>query len=242
MNWVLIIVLLLLIWEMMRGYRRGFLRTIYSLVSWLIVLVFVMWATPYIDTYLLEHTSLYERLETYCADEVRQSAERNTEQVSGTGGQTGETGEQNSGTAELAELGLYLPEGVFNDILEKTGEAADEFLESSGVYDQIARGMAGFIVEGISFFLALIAAWILVHFISQFLGLVSKIPIIHGMNKILGIFAGGMYGFILVWIAFYLIALSSTSELGGMLVAYIYQNPFLQFLYENNLVISIILK
>jgi len=232
MNWVLIIVLLLLIWEMMRGYQRGFLRTIYSLVSWLIVLVFVMWATPYIDTYLLEHTSLYETIETHCADEVRRTAENNTEQAVG----------QNAGNESLAELGINLPEGVLNDILETTGAAADEFLESSGVYEQVAKGMAGFIVEGISFFIALIAAWILVHFISRFLGIVSKIPIIHGINKILGIFAGGIYGFILVWIAFYLIALSSTSELGGVLVSYIYQNPLLQFLYENNLVISIMMK
>ena len=232
MNWVLMIVLLLLIWEMMRGYRRGFLRTIYSLVSWIIVLVFVMWATPYIDTFLLEHTSLYEKIEMYCADEVRQSAEKSAEQAVG----------QNAGYESLAELGLNLPEGVLNDILEKTGAAADEFLESSGVYDQIAKGMAGFMVEGISFFIALIAAWILVYFISQLLGIVSKIPIIHGLNKILGIFAGGIYGVILVWIAFYLIALSSASELGGVLISYIYQNTLLQFLYENNLIISIMPK
>lgn len=232
MNWILIIVLLLLIWEMMRGYRRGFLRTVYSLVSWVIVLVFVMWATPYIETFLLEHTALYENIEAHCADEVRRSAEKNTEQ----------TAEQNAGGESLEELGLNLPEGVLNDILEKTGAAADEFLESSGIYDSIARGMAGFIVEGISFFIALAAAWILVHFISQLLGIVSKIPIIHGVNKILGVFAGGIYGLILVWIAFYLIALSSASELGAMLISYIYHNPFLRFLYENNLVISIMMK
>lgn len=232
MNWVLIIVLLLLIWEMMRGYQRGFLRTIYSLVSWIIVLVFVMWATPYIDAYLLEHTSLYETIEEHCAKEVRRSAENNTGQTAG----------QNDGYESFKELGIQLPEGVLNDILEKTGDAADEFLESTGVYDQIARGIAGFIVEGISFFIALIVAWILVHIISQILGIVSKIPIIHGVNKILGIFAGGIYGLILVWVAFYLIALSSTSEWGGMLISYIYQNPFLQFLYENNPVISVMLK
>lgn len=232
MNWVLIIVLLLLIWEMMRGYKRGLLRTMYSLVSWIIVLVFVMWATPYIDTYLLENTTLYERIEAHCADEVRRTAENNAEQ----------TIEQSKKDKDLTELGVNLPDGVLDDILEKTGNAADEFLESSGVYDEIARGIAGFIVEGISFFIALIAAWIIVHIISQLLGIVSKIPIIHGVNKTLGILAGGVYGLILVWIAFYLIALGSTSELGGILISYIYQNPFLQFLYENNLVITMLMK
>lgn len=232
MNWVLVIVLLFLVWEMMRGYRRGLLRTLYSLVSWIIVLVFVMWATPYIDDYLLEHTTLYETIEAHCADEVRRTAENNTEQ----------TIEVNTKYEQLSELGLNLPDSVLDDMLEKTGTAADEFLESSGVYDEIAKGIAGFIVEGISFFIALIAAWIIVDIISQLLGVVSKIPIIHGINKTLGIFAGGLYGFIVVWVVFYLIALGSTSELGGALISYIYQNPFLQFLYENNLVITILMK
>ena len=128
MNWVLVIVLLFLVWEMMRGYRRGLLRTLYSLVSWIIVLVFVMWATPYIDDYLLEHTTLYETIEAHCADEVRRTAENNTEQ----------TIEVNTKYEQLSELGLNLPDSVLDDMLEKTGTAADEFLESSGVYDEIA--------------------------------------------------------------------------------------------------------
>lgn len=232
MNWVLIIVFLLLIWEMMRGYRRGLLRTLYSLVSWIIILIFVMWSTPYIDNYLLEHTTLYDTIAVHCADEVRRTAEDNTEQ----------TIEQSTNNEKMSELGFYLPEGVLDDVLEKTGAAADEFLENSGFYDEIAKGMAGFIVEGISFFIALIAAGVIGYFISQLLGIVSRIPIIRGVNKTLGIFAGGVYGLILVWIAFYLIALGSTSELGEMLIAYIYQSPFLQFLYENNLVITILMK
>ena len=230
MNWMLIAVMLLLIWEMMRGCRRGFLRTVYSLVSWFIAMVLVMWMTPYIETFWLEHTALYATLEQRCAEEVRHSAGKRAKQTIG------------GNAAGLEELGLKLPEGVWNDILEKTGDAADEFLENSGIYDGIASGMAGFIVEGISFFCALTAAWILVHAISRVLGIVSKIPVIHGINRLLGIFAGGLYGLILVWIVFYLIALGSASEWGMFLASYIYQNPFLQFLYENNPVISVMVK
>ena len=106
----------------------------------------------------------------------------------------------------------------------------------------MAKGVAGFIVEGISFFIALVIARIIVHLISRFLGVVSRIPVIRGINKTLGIFAGAIYGLILVWIAFYLVALGSTSELGGMIISYIYQNPLLTFLYENNFVITIIMQ
>lgn len=232
MNWVLIVVMLLLIWEMMRGYRRGLLRTIYSLVSWVIVLVIVTLATPHIDAYLIEHTTLYDKIEAYCETSVRKNAQNKIEQQAADG----------SGEDPIAELGIKLPEGVWNDVLEKTGNVADEFLETSGVYNEVAKGVAGFIVEGISFFIALVTARIIVHLISRFLGVVSRIPVICGINKTLGIFAGAIYGLILVWIAFYLVALGSTSELGGMIISYIYQNPLLTFLYENNFVITIIMQ
>ena len=232
MNWVLIVVMLLLIWEMMRGYRRGLLRTIYSLVSWVIVLVIVTLATPHIDAYLIEHTTLYDKIEAYCETSVGKTAQNKIEQQAADG----------SGEDPIAELGIKLPEGVWNDVLEKTGNVADEFLETSGVYNEVAKGVAGFIVEGISFFIALVIARIIVHLISRFLGVVSRIPVIRGINKTLGIFAGAIYGLILVWIAFYLVALGSTSELGGMIISYIYQNPLLTFLYENNFVITIIMQ
>lgn len=44
-----------------------------------------------------------------------------------------------------------------------------------------------------------------------------------------------------VWIAFYVIALCSTSEVGGALISYIYESPFLTYIYENNLIVALIM-
>lgn len=231
-NWVFIAVLSLLTWEMIRGYRRGLLRTVFSLISWAITLVFVMWASPYIEDYLLEHTSLYENIQTRCAEKIRDAAEQGVQKPLGEHSQYG----------NLAELGINLPDGVLDSIRKTTGEAAFEFLEGNGIYEELAKGMAGFVIQGISFFVAMAAAWILLYVLSKAIGIVAKIPVIHGVNKILGIFAGALYAVVLVWIAFYLIALTSAGEWGREMIAYIYQNPVLQFLYENNLVITILLN
>ena len=59
MNWVLLLVLLILGYNIIRGYRKGFLRIVYSLVSWVIVLTFVNVATAYINTYLMEQKTQY---------------------------------------------------------------------------------------------------------------------------------------------------------------------------------------
>lgn len=63
MNWLLVVVLAVLALCIMNGYHKGFLRMVYSLVSWIVVLVFVTWATPYINSYIKENTGIYQEIE-----------------------------------------------------------------------------------------------------------------------------------------------------------------------------------
>lgn len=233
MNWVLLLVLLILGYNIIRGYRKGFLRIAYSLVSWVIVLTFVNVATPYIHTYLMEHTTLYEQIEQQCSEQIKRAVEEKQKSV------------QNGGSLdkqELSQLGIMLPDTVVNDIFEKTGDVAGEIIEQSGLYDEIAKQIAEFVVEGIAFLAALVAAWTIVHIIERALRIVSRIPVLSGVNRTLGVFAGGIYGLILVWIGFYIIAVTSTSEMGGILVTYIYQSNLLKYLYENNPILTLIMK
>ena len=85
----------------------------------------------------------------------------------------------------------------------------------------------------------LILSWILVHVISALLGIVSHIPILKGVNRFTGMLAGLMEGLLIVWIAFYIVALCSTGETGRVIVSYINQSAFLKELYENNILLSL---
>lgn len=240
MNWVLIIVWAILAASAIFGYYKGLLRIAYSLVAWIIVLAFVAWATPHINLYLLENTSIYEKVEAHCEEVVCQSANEQVETAQL------EKEEELTGQLEtemqLAELGVNVPESVIEGILEKTADATEAFLEESGVYAKLAEGLAHFVLKGISFLIALVSAWLLVHIISQLIGVASRIPVIKGVNRFLGLFAGAIYGLLLVWLGFYITALASAGEWGRVVVSYIYENPFLTFLYENNLVLTLILK
>lgn len=240
MNWILIIVLAVLALSAFVGYHKGMLRIIYSLVSWIVVLAFVSWATPQINLYLLENTVIYDRIEEYCEGTIRESS---SEQVEMTQQEVEEALVEELGSEDLlANLGVSVPDSVMDGILEKTADATETFLDESGIYAAVAEGLATFILEGIAFLVALVLAWLVVHIISQLLGIVSKIPVIKGLNRTLGFFVGVIYGFLIVWLGFYIIALGSASEMGQVVVSYIYENPFLTFLYENNLVLTMILK
>lgn len=240
MNWVLIIVLLVLAICIISGYIKGALRMAYSLVSWIIVLAFVSWATPHVSLYLLENTSIHEQIETRCEETMRQSANEQIENAQSQ--KKAELTEQMEKEELLAELGVNIPDFLLEGILEKTTGATEDFLEESGAYTKVAESLANFVVEGIAFLLTLVTAWLLVHIISRMLGIVSRIPVIKGVNRLLGVVAGAIYGLLLVWLGFYVVALGSAGETGQIIVSYIYQSPFLIFLYENNFVLTMILK
>ena len=72
MNWLLIIIVLLLALCVVNGYRKGFLRMMYSMVSWVIMFALVTWATPYINTFLRDNTSIDQTIDVYCAQQIRE--------------------------------------------------------------------------------------------------------------------------------------------------------------------------
>ena len=226
MNWVLMLVLLVLVCCAIYGYTKGFLRIVFSLVAWVIVLVFVSWATPHVSR-IQENTTIYEKIEAACEESVRRAAQGKMEE--GAVEQYGEAG----------ELGLDLPESVMAQIVSGASGAADTVLAETGVYAGIAQSLAGFIVQGIAFVTVLILSWILVHVISALLGIVSHIPILKGVNRFTGMLAGLMQGLLIVWIAFYIVALCSAGETGRVIVSYINQSAFLKELYENNILLSL---
>ena len=225
MNWVLMLVLLVLVCCAIYGYTKGFLRIVFSLVAWVIVLVFVSWATPHVSQWIQENTTIYKKIEAACEESVRRAAQGKMEEGAA---------EQYGGAGELG-----LPESVMAQIVSGASGAADTVLAETGVYAGIAQSLAGFIVQGIAFVTVLILSWILVHVISALLGIVSHIPILKGVNRFTGMLAGLMEGLLIVWIAFYIVALCSTGETGRVIVSYINQSAFLKELYENNILLSL---
>lgn len=144
MNWLLIIIVLLLALCVVNGYRKGFLRMMYSMVSWVIMFALVTWATPYINTFLRNNTSIYQTIATYCEQQIREKTEKQIEQetaaVTGevadetqpaAGQQAGGVEQNNGQPADLTKLGVKLPDSVMNNISEKTADLAGEALDAS---------------------------------------------------------------------------------------------------------------
>lgn len=239
MNWLLIIVILVLAGNIVWGFSRGFLRVIYSMLAWIAILVFVTWATPYVANVLTEKTNIDNRIETNLDERLHELV------IGDTNGQKEdrEPDAQNPGQGKknYRDLQMKLPDAVTNKLFD-TNKIADQILEGSGAYDVVAGRATDLAMRVISFVLVLLIAVISFHLLSVVLKVVEKLPLIGGINRLLGLFAGLVKGILIIWLAFAIIAMAGTTDIGIALISYIYESPLLIWVYENNFVLTLLMN
>lgn len=232
MNWLLIIVILVLAGNIVWGFSKGFLRVVYSMLAWVAILVFVTWATPYVADILVQKTNIDNRIEANFSEKLHELvAGSSTDDAQNT---------DDTKAKSYSELQMKLPDAVTQKLFD-TNKVADQFLTGSGVYDVVAGRAADMAMRVIAFVLVLLIALISFHLLSVILKVVEKLPLIGGINRTLGLFAGLVKGFLIIWLAFAIIAMAGTTEIGVALISYIYESPLLVWIYENNLILTILM-
>ena len=186
MNWLFWIVVAIIVFFAIRGWNRGLLRILYSLISVVLLIGLISYATPYVTSYIKENTGVYTLLQERCTQALKNRGESTIEE---------KTSEQTSNT-EVA--GVSLPEHVTSYITD----SGNALLDQAGVYDMLGSKLADWILAGISYLLR-DHCGIIVSLIGRALRIVSRIPVIKGINRTLGIFAGGFQGLLLIWLLFF---------------------------------------
>lgn len=257
MNIVFVAVLLILVFCTINGWREGLLGMIYGLISWVFLLVFVIWANPFIDSYLRERTSLPEKMQ----QTVEQALSEKTEEVAENATQGAQEG--------MEEFLSELPEpfrGALTDLLTQTGESDADGQTESQVQEQqgqngqtqgtqaqngqeqaaqsiqgaVAQQLVDYAIRGIAILIAFVVAQLIVWLVGNIISAVGDAPVISGINGLLGFLAGAVQGFLYVWILMYLVALTGATAFSQQIITYIYQNAFLVYLYQHNAVMAIV--
>lgn len=276
MNWLLIVVVVLWAFYIVRGYKKGMLKMLYSLVSWIVILILVTMATPYMTEFLTANTSIEQNIHKTCKEKLKKlvtgdNAATDADMAPGTepgsdsgsnssanpGSDSGPNSSANSGSdsssnsntditsksnkALLDALGLKIPEELL-DSIAGDNNIADSFFESTGLYEQVATEITAFAMKGISFILCLIVAVIISRIIYGMISIVEAAPVVGTLNRLLGIIIGSVKGLFIVWTVFAIVAMNAMTQAGMMMSDYIYESPFLKWIYENNFVLTILLR
>lgn len=235
MNWLLILVILILAGNIVWGFCKGFLRVIYSMLAWIAILIFVTWTTPYVAELLVQNTNIDNRIEEGCNDRLHNFFAGDTQEGSDEASEEKETPNEES----YQRLQMKLPDAVIQKLFH-TNHIADYLMEETGAYDMVAGRATDMAMQVIAFVLVLLIALISFHLLSVILKVVEKLPVIGEVNHILGLAAGLVKGCLIIWLAFAIIAMAATTEIGTSLVTYIYESPLLVWIYENNFVLTLL--
>lgn len=242
MNGVLIAVAIIVAGNMLWGIYKGFFRVIYSMAAGILILVLTVGGTPYLAKWLTENTAIDTRIEQGCRERLEKLVENSLEDgnVKAEDGKNGSADEPTEQT-ELAKLKEKLPNTLLEQLLDPN-ELAENYLEKSGIYDELAFQASELAVKGISFLILLAVVAIVLGTLASALDLVAKLPVIKGVNRLLGLAAGLAKGVLWVWLAFAVIALGGATEMGVALIKQIYDSPVLVWIYENNILLMIIMR
>ena len=270
MNGLTIIVLLFLLGVTAIGYSKGLLRTVYSILSGIIILVLVTVATPYIADALEDYTTLDTKIENMCHEQLRNAinkneSEKNLEEKKdsntkkvvdkeASGKKDKKSSGKSSGKADgekdildlesfenIGKLQIRLPD-VLLEYLMDTDQYADELLEKSGIYESVSKRITRMALNAIAFLITFIILTIVFGVIYRMFHIIEKLPVIGEANKGLGAILGFVKGMVIVWIFFAFVSLNAVSEFGQQFIAMVYESPILIFIYENNYVLVLLMK
>ena len=198
---------------MVDGYRRGFIKEVVSVVLVLLSVVVVWLINPYVNTFIRENTSVYEKIQDVSGAFVE----------SLTDGKTVVDGEQQN---ELIS-GMNLPGLLQNGIADNN---------TAAVYQSLAVNTFG---EYVSHYLANIAASVLIHVFAYALDLLARLPVLCGINKMAGALVGGGKCIIFIWVAMLVVTILCNTKIGQEGLRLIRGDTVLNFLYDKNIFIRI---
>ena len=224
MNWLFWTVAALIAFQVIDGFHKGFIRKSVSAISLVLTLMLVTWLTPQITDFIGEKTSLQVSLQEACSEmffDKEYNENVKTDQV-------------------LMIECMNLPENIKEMLLENNNSEAYELLNVTGFREYVGAYLADMIINAIAYLISFLVVWTLIKAVLLALDVVTMLPVLHGINKLAGGILGLVQGIVLTWIVFLLGAVLCNGQLGQQFVKLIYENQFLTFLYNYNLIMGIV--
>ena len=236
MNILLIIILGVFALCLFSGYKNGFLKTVFSLVSWIIVLVVCNVATPMVTELLMEQTEIDTTIQMILdakVDEIIDEALIETDVTDLT-----EVIPDDVEFEIPEELQELLPEEVKNILTDhrdtESVVLSDDILDTSELVYSV--------METLSLLIVMVVVRIALIVVELVLGVASRLPLIGPLDKVLGFACGAGKGLIWSWIILAVVMVFAITGINTELIGYISKSQLLSWFQENNLIVNLIIK
>lgn len=217
---VTLIVIGVLVLFFIVGYRRGFLRVLFSAIALILTIVIAGALTPAFS-------------KTIQKSFIGKSAAAGIEKVL-TEKMSSIVVQPATDASNKVINALPIPGFLKETLVQKNTVAGLAEAGASTFKDYLSNKLVSFICTAVAFIILLIAIYIALRILFKLINGLAKIPGIKTANKLLGGCLGLLEGLLVLWILGFVIMAIAGTAFGLKLLEVINGNAFLKFLYENN--------
>jgi len=221
MNILVIIILGIFLLSLFAGYKNGFMKTVFSLVAWIIALVVCNVATPLVADFLIEKTTIAMDVQLVIEEKINEALAQTIE------------------TTELEAINAAIPEEL-KGLLFGEDETFGDSISVGNVFD--VAPLVETVMSIIAFLVVIVVTRILLLVVELVLGIASKLPLIGPLDKLLGLVCGAGKGLIWCWVILAIISVLALTGTNTEWAAYISESELLTWLQENNVLLNYIVN
>lgn len=196
------------------GYYRGLIHVAVRLLGFVVALIVALILYTPVSNYIIENTEAVASIQGIVQSKLYNKEEKKEENVI-----------ENENFAEQIEK--YI------------GDKTDEFKANTS--EAISREVAIAVVRGLTWIGLFLTVRIIMIFIKALASVIEKIPIIKQFNKAGGTIYGILEGFVIIYAALAIINLTEPMIKENKVVEQINDSHISKIMYENNLLLKLIL-
>ena len=238
MNWLLIFALAIIGVFAFVGWRVGFVKSVFSLISTIAVIIITILVSPIVSNMLKSN------------EKISGAIEGKLEQVIDLSGVADNLSAEEEKDPLAFIDGLQLPASIkdtikdsLTDTMEEKKEAAADFVgdKLNALEKYICELLTNIILNALGFFITFILAAVGIAVLCFVLDLLSKLPVLHQINTVAGIAVGALEGLVILWIVFIVITMLGSTGFGQTCMTMISESKILSFLYNSNILSKFLL-
>lgn len=224
MNWWVytldIALLVFLLVEAVRSYKKGLLLTLYRIISFFLAIWIAWMINAPIKTALKEHTGMYDWMKTNISEGIVNSIDNSL--------LTKDDVSSESSVEDINAPG-FIQKLVFDAAKEDTSNKLGEV---------ITEKVTDICMTIVTFVIVILVVMIIMSLLQGLLKILSDIPLVDIVNKLAGGFFGILWGSIKIWLVLVILGLIFSETVHDWVSGTILTNWY----YENNLITYIIVK
>lgn len=222
-----------------RGYKKGFIVTVLTLVSMFVAILVTQIVSPIVSGALIRNETVMETM-TEQISSLSSLWASPDEDIDETETILDDTDMSEEEKTEISNL--HLPANIKDKLGDN--EMWEEYKQEgiNNIKEYVSRFLAITIINSLSYVVVFLIVITILKILIHTLDIISKLPVLKSINKYVGAALGLAEGVIVIWILCIISTLFASTPLGIYLFDEINNSPFLSYIYNNNLLISTVLE